>query len=141
MGRGLSWAESTGTRQVHIGGIPTRTLNIDDKYIVDAYGSRITYAITADYALPNAPFNEDRGAIAIKDANGNDLTSTHANAIYAIILPGQDKRGAYSKNGSLLEACPSDASIQAKDNCEHADAVLLECSWAKLIQMINLLPC
>lgn len=124
-----------GGRQVQIGAIPTRTLNIDDKFSVDAYGSKIIYAVTEQYASPTAPFDQDLGAISIRDPNGNNITSVPGNAIYTMVLPGTDQRGAYSLSGNLKQPCNTGA--QAGENCDNNNAIFMSNSFLRDIEANN----
>lgn len=119
-GSGISSAIGRGGEQVAIGAVPTRTLNIDDKLSFDAWGSKITYAVTRDYT--SAPVPTDGGAISIVDGSGSHLTSTPGNAIYALILPGNDKRGFFSKNGGASPNQVCNTAVPAGENCDN-DAV------------------
>ena len=95
-----NWRVAGAVGNVHMGTLPTRTLNIDDKAMVDAWGSRIVYAVTESYTNgTTANFNENNGGITILDASGNDVTNG-GDAIYAIVLPGSDKRGTYDHSGN-----------------------------------------
>ncbi len=109
-----------GAGHVRIGALPTRTLNIDDAAGLDAWGSKIIYAVTSAYARPGIPTGDD-GAISIVDSSGTDVTSTPGNVIYTIVLPGSDKRGMYSMEGTQ-DPSVCDLTVPSGQNCDFSDA-------------------
>ncbi len=109
-----------GSGTVRIGALPTRTLNVDDAIGIDAWGSKIIYAVTSSYARPGVPTGDD-GAISIVDSSGTDVTSTPGNVIYTIVLPGKDKRGMFSLNG-VQDAQACNITVPAGENCDFNNA-------------------
>jgi Tfp pilus assembly protein PilE len=79
---------------------------------IDAYGSRLTYAITDLQGSAN--FLEGGGAIIIRDEFGNILSD---NADYLILSHGQDRKGAVTIDGG---AAPTACTGTATDveNCD-----------------------
>lgn len=109
-----------GSASVRIGALPTRTLNIEDAAGLDAWGSKVIYAVTSAYARAGVPTGDD-GAISIVDSSGTDVTSTPGNVIYTLVLPGKDKRGMFSLNGGQnAQAC--NLTVPAGENCDFSDA-------------------
>lgn len=122
------------TNNVVAGGIPTKTLKIDDKYAYDAWGKKIMYAvdkrITATSAFTTYTItNTTIGAIVVKK-NYNDLLAyaTTYKGIYALISFGANGHGAYqrstiaanstrfnnaSSNSNELKNCHCDSSAVA----------------------------
>lgn len=121
-----TFESSTGT--VRIGALPTRTMNIDDAAGIDAWGSRIIYAVSANYAHPGIPVGND-GTVTIIDSSGNIITDR---GIYTIVLPGSDKRGMYSIDGSPnAQAC--DLTVPAGENCDFSNDIF----YASIIEYNN----
>lgn len=106
-------------RGVRTGTIPVRTLNIADSYMMDGYGTRLVYAITEAYAAPDAPINEDMGAIEIIDGNGNNATARQGNIVQVVYSMGGDANGSFSVDGNIIENCTD--GLRASENCDYAD--------------------
>lgn len=109
-------ATGRDSRMVRTGTVPTRTLNIDDKFMTDAFQTRLIYAVTEEYAAPAAPLEEDNGAITIIDGNGNNATSKPGNIVQIVYSMGGDSNGAYSMNGFQIETCT--LGRKASENCD-----------------------
>ncbi|HOO50463.1 MAG TPA: hypothetical protein PLK94_04145, partial [Alphaproteobacteria bacterium] len=83
----------------------------------DGYGSRMVYAVTMT-STDNTTYNENKGGIAVRDANGGSLTKKDGDILFAIISPGKSKVGAYSKYANLTSACPTGAGAPLDaENC------------------------
>ncbi|WP_412033199.1 type II secretion system protein [Nitratireductor aquimarinus] len=93
-------------REVLIGGVPVRTLNLPDDYGADAYGSRFAYAVTQ--ALTAAElYDRNEGGIAVIDSADNSVITPEGAAHYVVVSFGKDGAGGYSVGGILTEACPA----------------------------------
>lgn len=103
---------------VRIGALPVRTLGVADNTDIDGFDHRLIYAVTENYATTSAPDSLDKGAITVRDSNGNNTTSDEGNVIYTVVAPGADRRGAYNSSGQLLAACGS-SSTPAGENCDN----------------------
>ncbi len=112
-----------GGETVRIGAVPVRTLNISDKMIADGYNKRYIYAITEKLATAGTNARTDLGAITIQDENGNSVSDTSGHVVFALISPGEDERGAYDLQGSLLKPC--DTATNAGKNCDFTDATFI----------------
>jgi len=107
---------------VHIGGLPTRTLGIPDQMALDGYRKRIIYAVTASYTDPaTAEFQKAQGQIDMQDENRKSVLNDQGTAVYTIISPGLDDRGAYTIDGVRIQPC--DPATFAGGNCAFEDAV------------------
>lgn len=110
--------------KVRIGSIPTRTLAIADRMMLDPYYRRFTYAVTEALADVDATGNAKKandpsgGAITIKDETGTVVTSM---ADYVLFSHGKDGKGAYTLEGVQFQGCDS-GSIDS-ENCDDANAV------------------
>ncbi|MGZ9097312.1 MAG: hypothetical protein ACXW30_03330 [Micavibrio sp.] len=91
-------------RRVLVGAIPFRLMQIEEDDTIDAYGSRLVYAVT-ESLTDEATFNEANGAIAVRDGNGQALTSPDGAAAYLVLSPGANRVGAYSVGGALGQPC------------------------------------
>lgn len=112
-------AVGTGGRQVRIGALPTRSMNLPDDVSRDAWGQRFLYAITEDLATDGL-FNYANGAISIVDSGGNDIVNPPGGAHYVIVSSGTDKSGSFSSAEGVISA----TTCQGYDaeNCDN-DAV------------------
>jgi len=101
--------------RVIIGSVPTRTLNLPDKYMLDGWGNRFTFIVSKNFAKNDTKFEQyDTGAIDILDAGG----SVVSDAIYAIVSHGEnDNAGAFTLQGALPVNC-STLSGADKENCD-----------------------
>lgn len=108
-------AVGTGGANVRIGAIPVRSLNLPDSKMVDGYGKRYIYAITEDMASPGTDVQNDMGAISIENQNGDAISDSPGQIVYALISPGTDERGAYDVQGNLLQPCQN--GTDAWNNC------------------------
>lgn len=144
----FQWGPLETLKTVRIGSVPTRTLGIDDKFMLDGWGHRIVYAIDTDAVHPDywAENGDDPGAIYVIDdleikypvnifqsnedslalynsvARENHLknesvTTPEGGAIYLLIAPGKDPRGAYNLQGSKIESC--EIRTKAWENCDY----------------------
>ena len=114
------------TDEVRIGVVPTRTLSLPDSYMFDKWGNRFTYAVIQDLAIDSGTYSAfttaiDTGVIQIVDETDTQVTtvSTATITAYAIVSHGADKKGAYTKNGTLV-ACGS--TELDEENCNHSVA-------------------
>lgn len=105
---------------VLIGAVPVRTLNIADKKMLDGYHKRQVYAVTENLTLNTADVNHDLGAISIRTELGDSISDVDGHVTYAIIGSGEDGRGAYDTQGTLLDPCQ--AGTDAGENCDFLGA-------------------
>lgn len=79
-----------GSAAIKLGSVPVRDLNLSDEYMIDAWGARFSYVVTASQASAGG-FVGGAGAINVIDSNGNPVS---ANADYVVISHGMDNAGA-----------------------------------------------
>jgi prepilin-type N-terminal cleavage/methylation domain-containing protein len=96
---------------VYAGVIPTRTLQLPDEFMLDAWGRRITYAVDFRFAnnvLTNNNCDGTSSPICFIDTIANDASITvqdssgaarTTQAIYVLISHGENGHGAFTKNG------------------------------------------
>lgn len=109
-------AQGEGGRWVRTGAVPVRDLDLPDSYMTDAYGKRLIYAVTEQYAVQGTPVAGDAGAITILDANGNNATAVAGNVVQIVYSMGIDPNGAYTVNGVNVSAC--NTAAVSGENCD-----------------------
>lgn len=105
---------------IKIGTIPTRSLNINDDYMVDGYGHRYVYAVTETLATDVINPNADFGSIDIIDEDGLTLPAQRGHVKYIFFSPGRDPRGAYTSGGGMVQPCQ--INTVAGQNCDWQQA-------------------
>lgn len=103
-----------------IGAVPTRTLNLPDSYMKDAWGSRFIYAVTDVLTVKpvlSQPggYDPTQGAIDVKDGDGISVLNPAGSAQYVIVSHGPNKAGGYTAAGKQGAPCP--ASAVESPNC------------------------
>ncbi len=91
------------SRNVRVGTIPFRDMQLDEKDTLDGYGNRLVYAVTQDMANVGT-FREDGGGIRIIDSTGADLSNGPQSAAYVVFSSGKNGNGAVNANG-IANAC------------------------------------
>lgn len=98
------------------GALPALTLGLPADFMVDGWGNRLRYAVdvsmTANGAFGNTPIGCTAGAITINDANNNARSTS---SIYALLSHGANGHGAYTSNGSIVNA--GSANVKELVNC------------------------
>lgn len=107
-------AKSGGVR---IGAVPTRTLNLPDEFVADAWGHKFTYAVTEDQAT-NLQYAADGGAISVIDGAGNSLVTPAGTAHYVIISHGRTGDGSFPLGSATLATVPCPGSSVDRENCD-----------------------
>ena len=90
--------------RVLVGAVPFRDLQIDEEDTYDAYGGRLYYAIT-ESMTDIVTINDNNGAIAVRNDAGNPLATPDGSAGFVVFHTGPTQKGAYSRDGVLIEAC------------------------------------
>ncbi|MDE1151888.1 MAG: prepilin-type N-terminal cleavage/methylation domain-containing protein [Micavibrio sp.] len=108
---GLPGGPTAGTYlRVRTGGLPFRTMGLDESYAEDGYGDRFVYAVTERLASTPDKYNKDGGAISVKDVN-NRLIDNNAGQVHYIVLSnGPDRAGSYTHDGKASLACSATAA-------------------------------
>jgi prepilin-type N-terminal cleavage/methylation domain-containing protein len=114
---------------IRIGAVPTRSLNLPDNVLMDAWNMRLTYVVVKDLAIDTTKFNAyvkpASGGIIINDAAGNStLDSTQAELFpaYIILSHGNDKKGATVLSGASATGCT--AGNMDSENCDNDDSFI-----------------
>ena len=108
---------------VYIGSVPFATLGMPQKFSVDGYRSKLTYAVSGPLVNVATFNNSTGGAIRIQDRSGvpsqvfdgGNSSQTH----YVIISHGEDSIGAFSPDGALKSACAGAGAD--RENCDNDD--------------------
>lgn len=90
-------------RNIRVGTIPFRDMQLDEKDTLDGYGNRLVYAVTQDMAKVDT-FRENGGGIRIIDSTGADLSNGPQSAAYVVFSSGKNGNGAVNANG-IANAC------------------------------------
>lgn len=104
------------SKNIRIGAVPVRDLNIPDEYIMDANNNKFIYAVTETSATPGE-FDINGGGISIVDSNDNSVITPPNSAHYAVLSTGQDGVGSYNLVGTVNEPCV--AGSQQSENCDN----------------------
>lgn len=103
--------------EVFIGVVPTRTLNLPDTFLVDAWGNRLQYAVTRTQTNTFVPGN---GRIHVRDTNNNPVVLPAGRADFVVFSTGSNKRGGWAMSGQSINlACA--AVPNADDDRENCD--------------------
>ncbi len=103
------------SRNVRVGTIPFRDMQLDEKDTLDGYGNRLVYAVTQDMANVGT-FREDGGGIRIIDSTGADLSNGPQSAAYVVFSSGKNGNGAVNANG-IANACNGNGGDS--ENCRN----------------------
>lgn len=118
---------SSPLNSVRIGAVPTRTLNLPDEFIVDAWGNKFTYAVTETQATivpldPNQSYAADGGRIAVRDGVSNTVVFPANSAHYVIISHGITGNGAYPLGAATTPSVVCGAAADSL-NCNDASSI------------------
>lgn len=105
-----------GGRIIRIGTVPTRSINLPDDYIADAWGQRFTYAVSEALASPGT-YNRTEGAIFVVDTAGNSVITPAGSAHYVLISHGNNGFGATTLEGVAGLTC--DNTTLEGENCNN----------------------
>lgn len=105
--------------RVAIGAVPTKALGIANKYMLDPWGNRLTYAVSNALTYASAMTSNAPGRIVIEDETGNVVRS---DAQFILVSHGPDGAGAYTASGGV-NATP--CAGPSAENCND-DPVFLE---------------
>ncbi len=91
--------------RVRVGGLPFRSLGLDESYSVDGYGDRFEYAATERLASSAANYDKDQGAISVKDINNRKSDNNKGKVHFLVLSHGPDRAGAVTRDGLSGVAC------------------------------------
>lgn len=128
---------------VWIGMVPTQDLGLDDSYATDAWGNKITYAVSRNHigfggATPYgiSSYATQPGTIIVNSntlAAPITLTTTFAGApgegaTYFVVSHGKDARGAIGINATAPAIACAGGSIDTQ-NCDRADNIFFDSTY------------
>jgi prepilin-type N-terminal cleavage/methylation domain-containing protein len=102
------------------GGVPVRALRLSDAYQFDAWGHRIRYAAYTPATKPGSVPVSSSGCsagITVKDINNNARTIA---AVYVLLSHGQNGHGAFTANGSIVNAGSNNGDELKNCHCNNA---------------------
>lgn len=107
-----------------IGSVPVRAINIPDEYMLDPWGMRYTYAVTAAQASEGTPYDPSAGVISVIDGNGNSQITPSGNGAYVVLSHGKNGIGAFTKDGIEYVPCNTSGSANEQENCNGTSTFL-----------------
>ncbi len=110
---GICRQDGVGGRNVLIGTIPFRELNIPEEEAYDVYGARIVYAVTEN--ATEDEFKENEGALRVLNEKGENLFPD-GTGHFAVLSPGKNRKGGFSMEGTQIAACNGTTADTA--NCD-----------------------
>ena len=116
----------TSPTTAFIGGLPARSLGLPDSYASDAWGKKLTYAVSsnhvgdaASYAKSDTPDStHPTNTVSTATLSVREAGTTVA-ATYVVVSHGPTGVGAYATYGATKGSCPS-GPLDA-DNCDYSD--------------------
>lgn len=111
-------------KNIYIGSLPFRQMNMQESQSYDGYGDRLTYAVTV-MLTSSGTFVPGLGGISVEDVNGNSVLGTPDSAPFVVVSHGKENEGARTRSGVLTGACLA-GPIEA-ENCND-DEVFLDAS-------------
>lgn len=102
-------------RDVYIGSVPFRTIEISSNEALDPFGNRLVYAVTGDLAGNNDALsnNTTGGAITISFSSGSPIT----NAEFVVLSHGESGKGSFNAQGNP-NAAICDITTSEGENCD-----------------------
>lgn len=141
----ISTAAPYGVQQqgnTWIGMVPTQSLGLDESYAIDAWGNKITYAVSGNHVglsgntMGLNSYAEQQGTIIV---NSNTLAapvtlSTNftglpgEGATYVVVSHGKDGRGAIGQNATAPGLACTGSTIDVQ-NCDRSNAVFYDSEY------------
>ncbi len=117
-------------RNVLIGSLPYKTLNLQETQSIDSGKNRYTYAVTL-VLTDNTSFDLSAGGIGVFDSMNpaESLVSPAGSAHFVVLSHGSNGAGAYSRSGSIGAPCTS-GTVLEQENCD-ADSDFMAGSYHK----------
>ncbi len=113
---------ATGATTFVVGAVPTRTLNLPDNVMTDAWGNKLTYVMTRVLATDGG-YAVDGGDLNIVDSNGNPIipfAATDPGAHYIVLSHGSNQFGATNILGIPRGDCTLGGANEI-ENCDGDD--------------------
>lgn len=109
----------TGDNTVRLGVIPSRTLNLTDSDMFDAWNNRFSYTVVKKLATTLSDFSNaviSNNTIIMQDANSNQINNSAI--AYVLISHGKHGDGATNYNG-VATTCPT--GTPEAQNCSNTN--------------------
>ena len=107
----------TSPTTAFIGGLPARSLGLPDSYASDAWGKKLTYAVSSNHVGDASSYADIRTGkaanLSVKEA-GTSIPAT-----YVVVSHGPTGVGAYATYGTTKSSCPN--GTLDTDNCDYSD--------------------
>lgn len=106
---------ATPANNVRIGAVPTRSLNLPDEFIADAWGHKFTYAVTENLAT-SGQYSADGGHIAVIDGRtptANSIIFPDNSAHYVIVSHGRTGNGSYPIGSATIPSVPCGSALDS----------------------------
>jgi prepilin-type N-terminal cleavage/methylation domain-containing protein len=104
-------ANTMASGAIYFGDVPARDLGLPLSYMLDAYGSKIRYFVTAGMVNTSSYYNTADG-IQVRSGKldatcggSSDRCQSRGGAAYLLNSAGRDKRGARQKSGYIETVC------------------------------------
>lgn len=107
-------------RDVLIGTLPFRQMNLPDNLVYDGYLARLTYAVTR-LQTDDTTYENNNGGIGIIDENNNSAIDPPNSAHFVILTHNKNNEGGISRAGVQIGICPV-ATLEG-ENCDRDDAI------------------
>lgn len=122
---GIKVVTAANGQKVRIGAVPLvdldRTTKIASAWQAqDGWKHRLTYAVTESMAINEMLFHAGNGGITVKE--GDNGADTVSNVNIVVLSHGEDGAGAYTSDGVLVSACPTNS--KDAENCNGDDIFL-----------------
>ena len=131
-------------KEVYIGALPARVLDLPSAYMFDGWGNRFTYAVDRDLKLDNSTTNKH---IRITDLDGNPLKGRYGEEIpefLAVVLShGENGVKAYNKNGDNTPSWfPDETALDEYENADYDAAFIKDKSGTNYDDLLTYItPC
>jgi prepilin-type N-terminal cleavage/methylation domain-containing protein len=116
--------DGTGDEQ-WIGTVPTRSLGLPDRMMLDKWNNRLVYGVQKNFADATKTFENELGnapatMLKVQDKAGNPINPANVQnpVVYVLLSQGKDKRGAYNKAGAQPISCDASNTQRDVENCD-----------------------
>lgn len=125
---------TTNGGDVLVGAVPVGELGLPLDHILDGYGYKYTYAVSAAQTLPNGYTIDSTDAVSfailVADENGNiDTTDPMRRAPFALVSHGENGEGSFTSSGVQV---PCVTGRRETQNCDFSLAVAADTQVAFL---------
>ncbi len=114
-----TYTNTVSGRDVVVGSLPYKTLNLHEAYSFDSYKNRYTYAITLDLTS-NVTFNMSSGGISVLDSldTSKSLISPAGSAHFVVLSHGKNGAGSVARSGQPGGNVCGNGAAAEQENCD-----------------------